>query len=445
MDTTGGGLSGSGIVAAGPNAAVDVATANTATVAAGFNTDRVGTGPGLVAMYAPDREQILSNTDDLCTCVTRGGSARAEVNALIIAVTMRDQCRVHRAEVNALIIAVTMRDQCRVHTLLDNGADINTMTSRGHSALTMAAALGDDGMVELLLKRGAPVRGLAMGGTWPLFSAVSENHVLCAHLLIAANADVNELTDDKFALLHIATTKGYAAVTELLCVSGADMEIGNRNGTTPLMKACQNGHHACITVLVKAGCNVDAIDNDGRTALMYAVNDGQLKCVRALTRSPTGVDTGVRAINEAKGINELALDLLKDDGSVTTGTIRRLLGRACAQCLRLKTKMYKCARCEKVYYHAAECQRAHWPLHKAKCVVTATVVKPAESDEMRLQAAGNAANHSTRPFTAATPAHKVGCSDVAEEQVEPADEHHQEPACSTTSVSSGMLLSSRQP
>jgi hypothetical protein len=137
------------------------------------------------------------------------------------------------------------------------------------------------------------------------------------------------------------------------------------------MTACREGHHLCVTVLVNAGCNVDAVDNDGRTALMYAVNFGQLKCVRELQRATTGVDTGVRAINEAKGIDEVALDLLKDDGgdeaTKKANTIRRPLGRACAHCERLKKNMFKCAKCESVYYCSPECQRAHWPTHEREC------------------------------------------------------------------------------
>jgi hypothetical protein len=118
-----------------------------------------------------------------------------------------------------------------------------------------------------------------------------------------------------------------------------------------------------------AGCNVDAIDNlGGKTALMYAVNFGHLKCVWTLQLTTTGVDTGVVAFNEEKGVNMRTTDFVQDD-TADADEICRLLGRACVHCSRMKKNMFKCGACTSVsvYYCAHECQRTHWPEHTLKC------------------------------------------------------------------------------
>lgn len=43
----------------------------------------------------------------------------------------------------------------------------------------------------------------------------------------------------------------------------------------------------------------------------------------------------------------------------------------CAQCKETMCKLQRCTNCRSIYYCSKDCQKAHWPLHKATCLLTA--------------------------------------------------------------------------
>jgi hypothetical protein len=288
-----------------------------------------------------------------------------EVRSLLAADAGANSCGPGNTPV--LFEAVRLRQLECVKALLIAGADPTVTNGHGATTVIQAAGHGDDDCLRILLHHNVDIDATTVSRTCAVFAATMGNHENCLHILLEGCADPNTQTTDGQTALFIACVKHYGRCVKMLCEGGASMELATPVGKTPLMKACQMAHPACVAVLVKAGCNVDAVDNDGRTALMYAVNFGQLKCVRALQRATTGVDTGVRAVNEAKDIDEVALDLLKKDADAAP-EIRRLFGRACTHCRRVKKKMFKCGKCETVYYLTRECQRIHWPAHKDDCM-----------------------------------------------------------------------------
>ncbi len=105
-----------------------------------------------------------------------------------------------------------------VDLLVDSGADLNALTSRG-SALHIAARRGRTEIVETLLRRGADPN--LLGGdlrTRPLHEAAYGGSVEIVTLLLDHGADVNARTDfrGEAPAIHFAALKGHDEVAALL-------------------------------------------------------------------------------------------------------------------------------------------------------------------------------------------------------------------------------------
>ena len=121
----------------------------------------------------------------------------------------------------ALMSAVIMNHPDIVQVLLEHGADANTKTSNGLTALTMAA-LGHTEIVKLLLSHGADMNAKdAMMGDTALIAAAQSGHLDSVQILFEHGADVNARDNAGMTALTIATMRGQDDVAEFLRAHGA--------------------------------------------------------------------------------------------------------------------------------------------------------------------------------------------------------------------------------
>ena len=111
----------------------------------------------------------------------------------------------------------------RVRTLLNAGADANTITRRGFPVLLYAAALGDTETVQALIEAGAQIdRSSSMGRETytPLIYAVRGGHKVTVRVLLEGGADVNAERRGTTAL-KMARSQGHTHLEQLLLEAGA--------------------------------------------------------------------------------------------------------------------------------------------------------------------------------------------------------------------------------
>jgi len=122
-----------------------------------------------------------------------------------------------------------------VYSLINGGADVNRLSTIGHSALSIAINSGAGTFVELLIKANADVNQIHKtvvaqfgynDGMTPLYFAVSMGELDIVKMLIPHGADVKFKTFYGTTAVYVAAEKGYVECLELLIRHGADFNSG---------------------------------------------------------------------------------------------------------------------------------------------------------------------------------------------------------------------------
>jgi ankyrin repeat protein len=266
--------------------------------------------------------------------------------------------------------------------LLDNGANVNTLDSRGDPAINWAANYGHANLVQVLLDAGANP-GIASSHGAVLEIALRRGHRDIVDLLIrrrlvgtmlegreslvqtdVINGDPTSLrrrleyasadTRDPAStpMLVLAAWAGNAAVVDALLENGATVDAMDAIGYTAFSHAAREGHLNVMQRLIDAGADVEHRGSDvglGLTPLMLAAGEGQIETTLQLIA--IGADLEVRNSAEqhaamwalANGQRETAeiligagssLDLRDAEGNTMIGIARRYGFDAMAQQLQ---------------------------------------------------------------------------------------------------------------
>ncbi|MBM4027762.1 MAG: ankyrin repeat domain-containing protein [Planctomycetes bacterium] len=142
-----------------------------------------------------------------------------------------------------------------VRSLIKGGADVNSRTWEGVTALHEAARGAHQEIVELLIIKGADVNAKTKSGHTPLHDATNRD---IAELLLTRGADVNSRANQGSTPLYDACRAGDEGLVNLLITHGADVNIGTEDGTTPLYEAAVGGDEGIIRLLLAKGAHVNA-------------------------------------------------------------------------------------------------------------------------------------------------------------------------------------------
>ena len=180
-----------------------------------------------------------------------------------------------------------------VKYLVGMGADVNAKGSNGLTALSWAARAGHLAVVKFLVGAGADVLG-----STALHTAAGSGHLEMVELLVGAGADVNaKIKADYYGstALHFAAWRGHLAVVKFLVGAGTDVNAtGGYRGETALHRAAYWGHFSVVQYLVGAGADVRATNRFGASALHVAAwYRGHLSLVKFLV----GAGADVSATN----------------------------------------------------------------------------------------------------------------------------------------------------
>ena len=163
--------------------------------------------------------------------------------------------------------------------LIDRGADLDSVSDYGESALSVASRVGRFDAVELLLSSGANPAPL---GWTPLHRVVALGTIDEVRGRLDAGDDVAARDRWDRTPLLLSLQAGDTGKAEALLAAGGSLADRGRCGNTPLMYPVENDDSAMLRWLLERGVDPNATDDFGGTALIAAAGSGAAKCVRTL-------------------------------------------------------------------------------------------------------------------------------------------------------------------
>ncbi|MGA3189230.1 MAG: protein kinase [Bryobacteraceae bacterium] len=180
-----------------------------------------------------------------------------------------------------LLTAIAAGDLDRVKSLLAKGADVNAVSADGTTPLMLASETSAP-IVDALLAAGAQVESMDTRGRSALYRASAEGKEDAMRLLLDHQANVNSRATDLSTPLIEAVANGKLGAAQLLLDRGADVNLSDSNNTTPLMVAAEKAPAEVVKLLLTHGAKRGAKDSRGRIAFQIAVESKNAAAVQLL-------------------------------------------------------------------------------------------------------------------------------------------------------------------
>ncbi len=155
-----------------------------------------------------------------------------------------------------------------------------------NASLLLASVRGNTDTLLILLDHGADANSITVrGGTALMWAAGStQNTAATVRMLLQAGAEVNSRAENGSTALMDAAARGNTDIIDLLIAAGAKVDAKTDQGVTALMIAAAEGHVDCVSGLLRHGADLDAVDNYEQTALRKAVKAKQQDVIDLLIR-----------------------------------------------------------------------------------------------------------------------------------------------------------------
>lgn len=181
-----------------------------------------------------------------------------------------------------LIMSASKGHLKNVSSLLERGADINSITVDGITSLMYATENGDIDMIRLLLEKNANPNLKPYNGVTALISACKANNFEIAEYLVANGAEIN-LTDQQGTTgFHYAVAYNYVDLAKMLIFFKADFTKADKFGTPPLITAAYNNCLESVDLILSNEVDINSKDKQGYTATMVASQKNNINIIELL-------------------------------------------------------------------------------------------------------------------------------------------------------------------
>ena len=209
-----------------------------------------------------------------------------------------------------LYLAAQDGDLETAKTMLDNGANVNTLRVNKVPPIFIAIQNGYLEIVKLLVNKGANLDLLLNKETvedfakknkhdeiysylinYKLFNAAFEGNLSAVIYLLNKGANIESKHVRGATAIYIAAKQGFTDIVKLLIERGANVNSSIIEGDTPLYIAASEGYTEICRLLLNAGADKEVIVN-GFTPLVVAEYFGHLETTKLL------LDNGAKFIND---------------------------------------------------------------------------------------------------------------------------------------------------
>lgn len=180
---------------------------------------------------------------------------------------------------NHLIDAIVENNAVKVKMLIDEGANVNSLDSKGSSALLRAVERGNKEIVKMILDTGkCNIEQSDSSGATALMWAVELNYLDITEILLNKGASYNK--KDSMPIIFRAKTPD---MIKLLASYGVDMNdrYGNDKNTV-LMITAENYNVNIVSALTECGANPYIKNEKGMTAYDFALRGNNISVAKYL-------------------------------------------------------------------------------------------------------------------------------------------------------------------
>ncbi len=200
-----------------------------------------------------------------------------------------------------LITAILAQDVTAVNALLRAGANPNGVWN-GLTPIHHAASLTDPAILKVLLKHGADPNTVTSWGVTALMRSTNSDNPENVRLMIDAGARLEQEGKDGGTAVFPAAYFNKPKALHVLLSRGAKPDVPNTSGTTPLMAAATSGAVEPLKELLSAGASINQTNKYGQSALLLAANRGKSDAMQVLIASKADLN-----LRDASGSNVLKL------------------------------------------------------------------------------------------------------------------------------------------
>jgi ankyrin repeat protein len=199
--------------------------------------------------------------------------------------------------------------------LLQPDVDVNVLNG-SHHELAIHAACSQDlpDAVELLIENGSQLDTKDSLGHTPLFNAIFACSLECVELLLKTGKDIDASIADNLGntLLHISASRDFAKAIPLLTQCGIPVDHQNQRGLSPLAVAISLGNLEAATALIGNGADVNGRTKFA-TVLHHAVTWNRIEIVEKLVKLNCNVNV-VNLLEETPlylAVQQRKIDIVK--------------------------------------------------------------------------------------------------------------------------------------
>ncbi|KAL6818997.1 ankyrin [Trichoderma camerunense] len=194
-----------------------------------------------------------------------------------------------------------------IFQLLRVGADANSTSTDGRSALAWAAGLRRSSIASRLLDRDGGISRTQDSLGVPLEEAAASGDVDTVKLLLEHGGDPNYRDRDGWSAIHWAAEEGHPEIVALLLDRGANANAVSSYGTSPLHCAANGGVVSIVKMLLENGADPLKSTCHGWTALHHAAFMGHSEVVQFLLEDDRVRSTASQQDNHGWSVLHLAV------------------------------------------------------------------------------------------------------------------------------------------
>jgi ankyrin repeat protein len=177
-----------------------------------------------------------------------------------------------------------------IKTLIENRANIESMTTSGFTPLIIASYSEHVDAIKMLLEKGAMVDNNGVNGKTALMYASKKGHIKVIGILIDKGANINAQDSQGETALMMAIQKNQINTWKVLIGTWeADINIESYEGTTALLEAMKINNDDLIMLLLSKGADVNVTEIDRRdvirSPLLWAVQNKKVDIVTKILES----------------------------------------------------------------------------------------------------------------------------------------------------------------